>query len=95
MPEHGNYDVRLPAVEARGKPVYLTRHAYAGMTAERPAVRPQDVARVLEEPDHEAHGTAFKRIANRTIIVRYVEEEDRIRVRGVSATRRRLPSPLP
>ena len=68
----------------------LSRHAHDGMAAERPRVRHEDLARVLEEPDHDDGTTAWKRIGRRTVIVRYVEEEGVVRVRSVSATRRAL-----
>jgi hypothetical protein len=88
MSERRNYDLAGPF--ARGKPLDIRKHARDGMEAERPAVRVEDLVRALEESDHDDGQAARKRIGRRTILVRYEEAEDRISVRGVSATRRRL-----
>jgi hypothetical protein len=74
----------------RGKPLVIRRHAHDGMMAERPAIRTSDVAEVLEHPDHDQDGQAWKRHGGRTIIVYYTEGPDAVHVRAVSATRRRL-----
>jgi hypothetical protein len=65
----------------------VTHHAFNGMMAERPAIRPHRIERTLEEPDHDDGGTAWKKFGRRTIIVHYTEEADVIIVRSVSATR--------
>jgi hypothetical protein len=77
-------------VSARGKRIAFSKHAAQAMGAERPMVRPWDVADVLEHPHEDTREFgARKRIGARTIIVRYVEDEETIHVRTVSATRRR------
>jgi hypothetical protein len=86
----GNYPVRPPSIEARGKPVVLSRHAENAMVSERPPIRVRHLARTLEAPDHDDGKTAWKRIANRTVLVHYQEEADQILVKTVSATRGRL-----
>lgn len=75
---------------ARGKWVTIRKHAAEGMACEAPPIREDDVLLVLEEPDHDDQNQAYKRIGTRTVIVYYEETDDHIRVRAVSATRRRL-----
>lgn len=75
-------------MQARGKDVVLLRHAWEGMTSERPPIRTVDVLAALEEPDQDDGSQATKRRANRTILVYYEETEEGILVHGVSATRR-------
>lgn len=79
---------------ARGKDLRIRKHAFEGMSAERPPIRVEDVARTLEEAERDDGRNAWKWIGSRTVIVHYREEEHEVVVRGVSATRRRLP-PLP
>lgn len=75
-------------VTARGKPVAFTKHALEAMSCERPPVRSEDVLLALDEPDEDTpQDGARKRLGRRTIIVRYAEYEDEIRVKTVSATR--------
>lgn len=76
---------------ARGKTVTIRKHAYEGMLGERHAIQEEEVLRVLDEPDRDDGESAWKRIGQRTVIVRYREAEDRIVIVAVSATRRRLP----
>lgn len=92
MYEHDTNDVSEPwGFQVRGKLCTISKHAFEGMAAERPPISADTVARVLEDPDHDDGTQARKRLGGRTILVRYEALEDRIRVRGVSATRRRLP----
>lgn len=74
----------------RGKWLAVSKHASHGMNAERPPVRMEDIAWALEEPDHDTGCEAFKWIADRTIIVRYRQDEEEIVVQSVSATSSRL-----
>lgn len=74
----------------RGKALTITSHAVAGMEAERPRVRPEDIVAVLENPDSDDGGCAMGWRRRRTILVYYDEYEEKVRVRAVSATRRRL-----
>lgn len=76
----------------RGRRATIEKHALDGMDAERPPIQMRDVARVLEEPDHDDQTRAHKRLGARTIIVYYGATEDEIIVRAVSATRSRLAS---
>lgn len=73
----------------RGKWTAFSKHASDAMAAERP---PLDVNDVLEAPDHDDGRQAFKRIGRPTILVYYEEDRAQVYVRGVSATRRRLPT---
>lgn len=82
-------------MQVRGKPVWLSRHTYEGMFAERPPVQSSDVERVLEDPHHDDGTKAQRWIRNRTILVYYAEDAEGIEVLGVSATRRRLAAALP
>lgn len=93
MSRHGTGrpdDAAWERFRARGKPVSFAAHALDGMAAERERVRAEDAVRVLDEPDHDNGKDASKWVGRRTIKVYYIEEEDRIFVRGVSATRRRF-----
>ncbi|HEX9816256.1 MAG TPA: hypothetical protein VGB18_04690 [Candidatus Thermoplasmatota archaeon] len=74
----------------RGKELRLRGHAQDGMNAERPPIDMADMIHALQEPDHDDGATAIKRVARRTVIVRYDEDETWIVVRSVSATRRPL-----
>jgi hypothetical protein len=75
---------------ARGKPLALSKHAAHAMNNERPEIDLEDVVLTLEEPDTDSreHG-ARRRVGCRTLVARYEENEDRIYVRTVSATRSR------
>ena len=75
---------------ARGKPCQFTKHAYEGLRAERPPIDLEEIAMVLEEAEHDDGATAYRWIQTRTVIIRYIEREDYIRIRSVSATRSRL-----
>lgn len=61
------------------------------MRGERHAIEPDAIAEVLEDPHADDGRAARRRSGKRTIVVRYREDEDRIVVLGVSATRGRLP----
>lgn len=74
----------------RGKWLRIEKHALGGMNAERPPITHDDVALVLEEPDHDDGKKAFRRVGPRTLLVYYEEEEHTIGVRAASATRSRL-----
>lgn len=77
-------------MQARGKRLTLTRHAFDGMNAERPPVRVHDVVRVLEDPDLDDGRRAAKWLGDRTLLVYYTEHEHQLDVESVSCTRRRL-----
>lgn len=65
------------------------------MYAERPPIQVDDVANVLESPDSDFGGRAFKWISRRTVICYYDETKEFLEVRSVSATQRRLGPQLP
>lgn len=67
----------------------IRRHAWDAMWAERPTIRVDDLLLTMEDPDHDDGRTASRWIGTRAIIVRYDEEDDRVTIRTVSATRRR------
>jgi hypothetical protein len=75
---------------ARGKPLALSKHAAHAMNNECPEIDLEDVVLTLEEPhaDSREHG-ARRWDGFRTLVVRYEENEERIYVRTVSATRSR------
>lgn len=75
----------------RGKTIVLTRHAAQGMLQERPPVTIDEVVRALESPDHDTLAGLHAWTGKRTILIRYTEYHDEIRIRSISATRRRLP----
>lgn len=73
-----------------GKWVYVNQHAYEGMNCEVPPIRTTDLRETLTNPDRIQGDRYAKWIGRRTIIAYVTECEDRIEVRGVSATRRKL-----
>ncbi|WGM90371.1 MAG: hypothetical protein NUK63_04410 [Candidatus Bathyarchaeum tardum] len=74
----------------RGKWVYINKHAYEGMNCEAPPIRTSDVRETITNPDGIQGGRYAKWISRRTIIVYLTEYADRIEVRGVSTSRRKL-----
>ena len=72
---------------ARGKLLWVSKHAFHGMNQERPPVTVDDLVLLLEEPDHDAKGEVRKWIGGRTVRAYYSEDQDGIHLRGVSATR--------
>lgn len=50
----------------------------------------EDALDVLERPTHDKNGTAYRRKAGKTLIIRYRTRDTYILVHGASATRRRL-----
>ena len=74
----------------RGKPIYFTKHAFNGMAAERPPIKEDEVRAVLEAPDDDDGGKAFKAVGRRTVLVYYDDREGAVFIDAVSATRRRL-----
>jgi hypothetical protein len=87
---HGPDDAAWEPHRARGKVVTITAHALQGMEGERRRIRVEDAIRTLEDPDHDDGKEARRWCGWRTTKVYYVEEEGRIYIRGVSATRRRF-----
>lgn len=77
-------------MRVRGKRLFIQKHAFEGMNAERPPVRVQDVARVLDDPDRDDGHRAMRWIHDRTVLVYYRNHEHQIDVESVSCTRRRL-----
>lgn len=74
----------------RDKRIYINRHAFDGMNAERPPIKVNDVEETLKNPDKVDDRQYIKRIGNRTIII-YVEEcPDYWDIQSVSATRRKI-----
>lgn len=65
----------------------FSRHAEEAADAERPRITAQAIEQTLDDPDHDDHKTAIKRIKGRTIIVRYSERQEAIYIITVSATR--------
>jgi len=85
----------LQMYTVRGKSVWIERHAFEGMSSERPPVSTQDVMTTIKKPDgvEREAGTrekAWRWIGQRTIMVYYDELEDEIHVKAVSATRRKI-----
>lgn len=76
----------------RGERVFILPHAQDGMDGERPPIRPDDLARVLERPDSDDGTCARSHRRGRTILVYHDDLEDEIEIRSVSATRRSLDS---
>jgi hypothetical protein len=76
----------------RGKWTAISKHASDAMAAERPPAEANDVREVLEAPDQDDGHQAIKRIARRTLLVYYDEDDAQVYVLSVSATRRRLPA---
>lgn len=76
---------------ARGKPLYITKHAYQGMWQERPPIDHHDIVLLFEEPDHDDGKEVRKRLSGKTVRAYYHESEEEIQVLGVSRTGRRLP----
>lgn len=75
---------------ARGKPVELSKHAVHAMNNERPPIRVHEVVLTLERPDDDSrHDGARRRFGDRTVVVRYQDDDERLHVRTVSATRSR------
>ena len=79
----------------RGKRVWIERHAFEGMSSERPAVSTRELADTIARPDgaereSSARQKAWRRIGQRTVIVHYDELEEEIHVKAVSATRRKI-----
>lgn len=79
----------------RGKSVWIERHAFEGMSNERPPVSTEEVRSTIEKPDGAerefgAGQKVWRWIGQRTIIVYYDELEEEIHVKAVSATRRKI-----
>lgn len=78
----------------RGKTVWLLKHAWEAMNAEKPPISVAEVMEAIESPDRierEREGNkVLKWVGNRTILVYYDEDEESIYVKGVSATRKRI-----
>lgn len=79
----------------RRKAVWIERHAFEGMSGERPPVSTVEVMSTIEKPDGcegkaGARQKVWRWIGERTIIVYYDEFEDEIHVKAVSATRRKI-----
>ncbi len=77
-------------MEINGKQVWINKHAYEAMNNEVPPIRMADLRETLTNPDLTNKGQYMKWIGRRTVIAYAIEYEDRIEVRGVSATRRKL-----
>ncbi|MHB8586212.1 MAG: hypothetical protein ACYDDF_10325 [Thermoplasmatota archaeon] len=76
-------------MRARRYLLFISSHAYEGMNQERPPLDAFDVVDVLENPDEDDGQTAWRWVANRTILVRYTIGGETLYVRSVSCTRSR------
>lgn len=76
--------------EARGKSLYISKHAHQGMWQERPPLDVYDIILLLEEPDHDDGKEVRKRLGRKTIRAYYHEGPEGIEVYGVSRTSRAL-----
>lgn len=79
----------------RGKRVWIAKHAFEGMSDEKPPVSTEHVLSAIADPDGSEMESGMRRkawrwIGQRTIMVYYDELEDEIRVKAVSATRRKI-----